>query len=573
MPVRVLSCAAAVGVALLLVLLEPIGEPWWINADPDGAYVASSLNILIGNHTDYLDHPGLPTQDALALGFGAEYLFDKAAGNVTGRQQFVDRQFLDLDRARPLYRGWTIALFIGGAVAVYWALTLFLRSAVLGFAGSLLYVGTPGIAQLVLSLRPDPILTALSVVVSVLIADAFERRNAVHYFFAAAVLGLALMMKLPAIALGVPLALAALWHPPADGWARPLGNQTRRSLRRHVFWIAPLAVAWIVLCVVFNRERLPILTNNPQRHVLENGGAAVGGVVVAAFVAERFRLSGARRLFSTFTALLVLAFVAGLALPATLILDDGIQSIAAMWDSLTGGRVNAGIKWFADFRLVSLVQSPLRYFTLVFVLAVAAAFVGAIRRIWWPALLALGASLLAVSAAARYSFPYYYGPAFGASIPGALWLFARRRLPLQLVGCALGVVVAVAAFQHRQESTREVETVNADAQRLADRLVKPGEVVVAAAPLPIADLRFDQLVAGFADYTPPTYPYRFLVVGSARLAESHLTPAYYVAPVDSIDQLSASSRLDVNGATYGLKALPIRWGPRREFGVAALVRR
>jgi hypothetical protein len=111
---------------LLLAFLQPIGSPWWILSDPDGQYLGSSLNILIGNHTYFLDHPGLPTQDALAVGFGGQYLLDKARGKVDSRQQFVDRKFLDLDSARSLYRTWAVLVWVVGALLVYWAVGRFL---------------------------------------------------------------------------------------------------------------------------------------------------------------------------------------------------------------------------------------------------------------------------------------------------------------------------------------------------------------------------------------------------------------------------------------------------------------
>lgn len=72
----------AVAAAVLMVWLQPARASWWTFADPDGAYVGSSLNILLGNHTNYLDHPGLPTQGVLALAFGAEYVAGKATGEV-----------------------------------------------------------------------------------------------------------------------------------------------------------------------------------------------------------------------------------------------------------------------------------------------------------------------------------------------------------------------------------------------------------------------------------------------------------------------------------------------------------
>jgi hypothetical protein len=108
----------AVAGAALTLSLQPIRSSWWSFADPDGAYVGSSLNIL-DNHTNHLDHPGLPTQDALALAFGAQYLVEKATGDHDSRQAFADETMLDLDDARWLYRGWASVLFLGSALLVY----------------------------------------------------------------------------------------------------------------------------------------------------------------------------------------------------------------------------------------------------------------------------------------------------------------------------------------------------------------------------------------------------------------------------------------------------------------------
>src|SRR5439155_878987 len=80
----------------------------------------------------------------------------------------------------------------------------------------------------------------------------------------------------------------------------------------------------------------------------------------------------------------------------------------------------------------SLFEFPIRSATLVLALAVAGAIVGARRRILWPTLLALGALLLAVLAAARLSYPNYYAPAFAVAIPPALWFLKARRTSVPL---------------------------------------------------------------------------------------------------------------------------------------------
>jgi dolichyl-phosphate-mannose-protein mannosyltransferase len=568
----ILGCAAALSVALALVFLYGVRDPWWSSADPDGMYVGSSLNILLGNHTGYLDHPGIPTQDALALGFGAEYMIEKAAGKVDSRQAFADKQLLELDRARPLYRGWSVAIFLGGVLLVYWTLARFLGHWTWGLAGGLLFVATPELVEISYLLRPDAGLIALSLAIAVLVATALERRSAWRYVAAAALLGLTMMVKLAAVGLAVPLALAAVWRPPPAGWSRDLLEGAGRWLRRHVFWLAPVAIGWIALCVVFNRDRLPVLTNDDQRHVLTNGGAALGGFLLCAAVAEGLRLPWARRLFSGFNALLLLAFTAGLALPASLILDDGIQAVFAIWDSLTGGRVNQDIDLFSDVSLDLFTRYPLRAFALVFALAVGAAVVGARRRTWWPALLALGSLVLAVMAAARYSYYYYYGPAYAVALPGALWLLRGRRAAVPPAGWAVVAALALPLFFHLDRPVATEKALNADAQRLADRLLKPGEVILAQPYFPIEDVRYDGVVDGFVDYVPATYPYRFLEAGSARVAERGLKPRYYVAPIREVQGIPDGARVDLgHGVSYVLRPTSISWGPHGRYGVAEIV--
>ncbi len=54
----VAAFAASILVALAILVAQPIGSPWWWTyADADGSYTGSSLNILLGSGTRYLDHP------------------------------------------------------------------------------------------------------------------------------------------------------------------------------------------------------------------------------------------------------------------------------------------------------------------------------------------------------------------------------------------------------------------------------------------------------------------------------------------------------------------------------------
>jgi hypothetical protein len=181
----VAGCVLAPAAALLVVAVQPIRAPWWQWADPDGAYVGNSLNILDGNHAYYLDHPGLPAQDALALGFGAEYLAGKTTGSFDSRQAYVNDRMLDLDQTRALYRAWAIALFLGATLIAYVVVALLLGHWTWGLAGSLLIVSAPGLGPSSFLLRPDSALAGLCLGVGFLTVTAFDKRSALRYTAAA----------------------------------------------------------------------------------------------------------------------------------------------------------------------------------------------------------------------------------------------------------------------------------------------------------------------------------------------------------------------------------------------------
>jgi hypothetical protein len=562
----------AVAAAVLVLALEPIRAPWWNWADPDGAYVGSSLNILIGNHTNYLDHPGLPTQDALALAFGAEYLVGKATGRFDNRQTYVEERMLDLDRARLLYRSWAIALFLGATLVVYLVVTRLLGHWTWGLAGSLAFVSAPGLGPISLLLRPDAALSALCLAVGYLTVTGFSGRSALRYTGAAALLGLAMTVKLTAVAMVLPLVVAGLWQAPGAGWFRSLIRTLASWFRRNALWLAPVAVAWLVLCVVFNRERLPIVQTDDQRSILLNGGTFLAGYTLFAFAAERFRIPWADRIFRLFYAWLMLAFVVGMAIPATLVLDDGVQMLVSMKETLTGKRVNEGIEPFENFTTSTLTAYPVNAAAVVIGLGAAAGLIGLRREKYWPLLLALGSAALATMAAARYSYDYYYAPAFTVAIPGALWVLRRGSRQTVPVYAWIGVIVLFGwSLSHGQAwETRRNEQIDVAAQKLADEFLKPGEVMlVGNYYFPVEDVRFGSLVDGFVDHVPE-YPYRFLsrprVVG-----ERGLVPRYVVGG-DELPAAGEISNLDIDGyGPFVVRGMARRWGPEEQFRIARVV--
>ena len=535
-------CAAAV-----LVSLQPMRDEWWHWADPDGAYVGSSLNIMLGNHTNYLDHPGLPTQDALALAFGAQYLVGKATGKYDDRLGFANEQMLDLDGTRPIYRTWAILLFLGAALLVYMLVGRLLGHWTWGLAGGLVFLAAPGLGPVSFILRPDAALAALCLLVGFLTVRAFDARGALYYTGAAAVLGLALTVKIPAIAMAVPLVVAAAWRPPGDEWFAESTRPLIGWARRNAMWLVPALLAWAILCWLFNRERLPIVQTDDQRAVLVNGAVFLGGYALLAYVTQRFRIPWADRIFRLSYAWLMLAFVVGLAVPASLILDDGVQMLVAIKETLTGGRVNEDIEPFANVTMDSITSYPLNVALAVIGLGVAAGVVGIVRKQYWPSLLALGSIVLTLMAAARYSYDYYYMPAFAVAIPGALWLArrgTRSSAPLYVWVVALALfALTVSQVQTWQPGTDRA--IDASANELADELVGDGEVIlVQDYYFPSEDVRFGSLVDSFVDHVPD-YPYR-LVALPRIVGERGLVPRY-VTDRDGVPAAGETAEVTVGG--------------------------
>jgi hypothetical protein len=277
--------------------------------------------------------------------------------------------------------------------------------------------------------------------------------------------------------------------------------------------------------------------------------------------------------FTPLFSLLAVAVVAGFALPSSLILDDGIQSASAVWQSLRGERVNAHIDAFGQFSAHAFLRYPLSAATILFGLAAVAGAVAVRRRRYWPAVLALGTLVLALMAAARFSFDYYYAPAYALAIPSALWLFRRERSAVAPPYVWIVVAAVVVPLLWRLPSGADtVGAVNASAQRLADRLLKPGEVILTPATFPVEDTRYGSFVRAFADHTPD-FPYRFIGAGDLPVAVARgLRPAYYVArngDLTSAPQSVGQVELEGRGP-FTVERLPTTWGPGDEYGVLAI---
>jgi hypothetical protein len=516
-----LGLAAVLAVAVVVVAAQPVRSPWWTYADADAAYSATSLNLLDGEHARYLDHPGLPLEEAGALAFAAEYGVDRIRGDVGSRREFVDRKLSNLDAARPVFRSLAIALYLAGAVLSFLLIGRVLRSWEAGLAAGLLWIAAPGLVAMSIQFRPDVALSVLVIVFAYFVGRGVERRAAPDYYAAAFVVGFAMMLKLHAGGLLVPLALAAAWRPPGPHSFGPFLLSRRRRI------VAGLCALLVVLA---NLDRVPF---RPTAGQLAASLAPVL-LVAAGFVAVRVAPARLRRVLHPSYPRIAAAVLAGLAVPILLDVPDGLQSMVNIENGLTGHGINAAIPLFAN--PLSTFWTTLRLPSLIFVLAGVAAVVGLVTRDARPAVWFAGAVVLGVMAEARLAAIHYFAPAFVLSVPAALWLFRLPRLRLaSLLVWPLVLVVAWPAARDRGGPAKEAREFRAQLARPAAAIggrLRPGEVALTPPYAPIGDTRYFQLVEQYVEHTPQ-HRYRFLPAtrAASALAQSRgLRLRYFVGP-------------------------------------------
>jgi len=548
------ALVATVGVACYIVAAQPLTSPWWLYADADGTYSASALNLLVGEHTHYLDHPGLPEQELLAVTFGAVSL---AHGGPS--RAWAAGEMQHLDRARPVFRSWAIIFFIGGSILAFFLLMQLLGHWTWGLAGGLLWLAQPDVTD-VMQIRPDVLLASLGLLVGFLIVRATERRTALAYMVAAAVLGVALTVKVHAIALLLPLAVAAVIAHPGEAWWPRLRADVRERLTRHRIAFGVSAALWLALAVALNRRLFPYTPTRAQTELVGGFAFLVFDWLLAAAVVRRLTANRTlRRIFDPFYAVVAVALALGVAAPVALVLPDGLQALVSMSDTLRGHNVNQGVKPFSEpFSLYT--SFPLRQASIVFILAGIAAVWGIRRRSIWPALWFLAAAIAGVMAAARLGVLRYYALPYVLAIPAALWLFRRQTraaAPLVvwvLVGCVL--LPALRNADAPARAARNEERQAAAATRFADRLLKPGEVALAPVYFPNGDVRWYGLVENFV-YWHPDYPYQLLpdtgqAVGIAQ--SRHARIRYFIGP-QALSVTKAGSLALAAGA-YEVRPVP-----------------
>jgi hypothetical protein len=498
------AALAVLAVAVYVVARQPISSPWWIYADPDASYAASSLNILDGENTSFFGHPGMPEQELLAATFGAQHLWNKLSDpGARSMRSYVDSKLSNLDSARAAFRGWAIAFFVLGALVTFWIVTALLGHWGWGLLGGLLWVAAPDFATGSIQIRPDVLLSLLSLVTVFLVVRGAQRRDAGWYLLAAVVLGFTVTVKVHAIGLLPALVLAVVLRPPAPGWPERLRLRLGALARRRVVQ-AGLTV-WLVLAIVLNRNHFPFTPTHTQ-----TWSVVTPLLVVAAWLA--LTLYVRNRVLEPFYPTLAAAMLAGIAIPMTFFLDQGFRMAGELKATLTGGGPNQKIPLFT---LVwqQFEGFPLREALLLFVFAGLAALVALRRRQLTPVLWFVAAGVMGVMGAARLGALRYFEPAYVLSIPPALWLFTlRRAATVPLAAAVLVAYVVYPTLAHSPDPARAARTDERYAAAISSvsaPLLAPTDVAIAPDYAPIADVRYWAVVQNFVAHVPP-HTYRFL---------------------------------------------------------------
>ena len=529
--VAVFSVLATLAAAITIIVSQPISSPWWTYADADATYSSASLNLLRGTSIRYLDHPGLPVEELGAVVFGSEYVVDRVRGTTHSTTAFVDQRMLELGSLKTTWRTLGIALYLIGALLSWWLTARYFRSWWYGLAGGLLWVGAPDLAAESIQFRPDVALTFLVLLVTYLLGVAAARRSAELYFAAAFTIGFAAMVKLHAAGMLVALVILAIARPPLDGWSSELSTKWREFVRRRRRPLIGIAAVWLLLAILLNRDFG--LGSLSGRQVL---ALLVPVLVVGAYLFAARRSGEALPLLRLFYGYVGVALLAGLVVPITFDVPDGLTSLIRIREGLLGGGINSGVPLFAT-PLHQLIEPPLRQALVVFLVAGVGAVVGLVRRDWIPVAWFASAFVLGLMAQARLATPHYFAPAYAVSIFGAVWLL--REIGPRTLGFALlaGLVayVAVPQFQHRSVPSQQRATVAREYEpqmNYVAGLLKPGQVALAPPTYPNGSDWYSYVVQPYVNYTP-LYPYTFVEAnkqGADEAAESGLKLAYYTGP-------------------------------------------
>lgn len=565
------TTAAAVAVTLVFVLVvlafQPIGAPWWIYGSTDATYTASGVDLMAGEHTQYLDQPGMPLQDLMAITTETRYVAHKLTSEHETPHTYAAERLLHLDDSRIFFRGYAILFFVSGALLAFVALRGLLGGAWWGAAGGLLFIAAPGLPGMSIQFAPDVLLAGLVLATGWLIIRAAEERDAWLYTLAAFLVGLTATVEVHAAGLLVPLALALLSRPPRAGRGFA---QAKDWMRRYRIPLLAFFTLWILFCVTFDRTRVPLRTSHHNATVM----TAIGLVAVAyaVLVAIGGRVPAMQKgPLRPIGFLLAAAFAAGVLLPGTLVVNDLPNMIVDMGRALGHGGVDRAAPG-TSANWSELVHAPVLLALFLLVLASVAAGIGLVARERQPVLWFSGAATMFLMATAHPGPAVNFAPAFVLSIAPVLWL--ARRLPRAAAPLAGGAVVAACLVPTLADIAKPADAAPAQEREAAamtsradQLLTRPGTVALTEDFAPLPDVRWQDFVQQIVPWTP-TYPYRFLPDSPAGVntsAHLHLAPAFYIGKLAAGIQTRQS--VPIQFGAYEMK--PLAAGGLAQLGLGA----
>jgi Dolichyl-phosphate-mannose-protein mannosyltransferase len=558
--------ALALGIAV--VAFQPLASPWWTDAGADTGYTASGIDLMAGQHSLYLQQPGMPLQDVMAMTTEARYIAHKLTSEHETPQTYASQRLLHLDDTRIFSRGYAVLFFALGALLAFLVLWRLLGSPWLGTAGAVLFLCAPGLPAMSIQFAPDVLLAGLVLAVGYLIVRAAERRDAWLYTVAALLLGLTATVKVHAAGLLVPFMLALLMRPPE---AHGFTEDGLRWLRRYRAPVVGFLAIWVLFCATFDRTRVPFHTTHAEAATLQGIGlfalayAALVGIV--AWTPPLRRLS--RGPLRPLGLALVAAFAAGVLLPGTLVINDLPAMLVAMGRALGHGGVGQsapGASWS------ELAHSPLLQAVIVLCLSGVAGGIGFVTREIAPLLWFAGAAAMFVMATTHIGPAATFAPAFVLCIPAVLWL--ARLLPRPALPLAALAVVAAMLVPTLQAISKPADAARLQEQRwaaidvLGEKLVtRPSTIALTEDSAPIPDVRWHDFVQQTVAWTPD-YPYRFLPdspPGVNTASHRHLVPVYYIGALPA--GLDHAQTISIQFGSYATRPAPV--GSAASLGIGA----
>jgi hypothetical protein len=538
---RLAAAAALTAVALALVAFQPLGSPWWSGYDYDSVYVGSGLTLFRGEQSRFYDHPGAPLQEALAATFTAAW----AAGSPgESRAARADRWAANLDSTRPYLRVWGTLLYVASALIVLLTVAWTTRSALFGLLAGLLFLGAPDVIAWAAVVKPDPLLAALAVACVGALVEGWRRRSGPLYLAAGFLFGLDMTVKVQAIGLAVPMALALLLRPPRPGWTHDFRAAASAWLRAHRRIVGIGSGIWLALVLVLNALAAPPAAK-PLAELVA-GVAALALVSAVAWLAlRRTRAAGLAGAAIGVAA----AAVAGAVVPNLFYASVPAPTLRQMALTVGGGGVNAGAH-----PAVSPVTTLHTWGLLL--LAAALGLVLALRdrrveSVLWVA----GAAATGFLAYLRFGEIHYYTTAVALAVPLVFEYFRVLRWRRVLAP----IVVAVIAFSPfrlgidlARGRAREADATVKVNRWVAARL-PPGSVALTR--LEAGDARFFHLVQYYVP-SAPAPRYRFLPPDpqAARYVREHGLRVRYVVTGSAEDVTALLRSIGLDGRAARVRA-------------------